>query len=100
MDYATYIKPELLVLIPVLVFIGWGLKNAKGFKDEAIPITLGLVGILLSAFWIIGTGDEPINYAMACFNSIIQGILCAGAAVFSNQIWKQNIASNNHAERE
>lgn len=45
-DYMTYIKPELLVLIPVLVFIGYFLKQSEAVKDKLIPAILAAVGVL------------------------------------------------------
>ena len=35
MDFQEYIKPELLILIPVLVAIGYGLKKAEWLQDQA-----------------------------------------------------------------
>ena len=66
-DYMTYIKPELLVLIPALVFIGYFLKQSEAVKDKLIPAILAAVGVLLAALWV----------------------LCAAGAVFANQIVKQ-----------
>ena len=40
-----FVKPELLILIPVLYLIGTGLKNSI-FKDNLIPIALGIFGII------------------------------------------------------
>lgn len=54
-DYTTYIKPELLVLIPVLVFIGYFLKQSEAVKDKLIPAILAAVGVLLAALWVLAT---------------------------------------------
>ena len=32
MDFKEYIKPELIILIPVLYVIGAGIKNARGYQ--------------------------------------------------------------------
>lgn len=74
-----YIQPELVILIPVLYLIGMGLKKAKVIPDKYIPIILGVVGVLLS----IAFNGESI------FTAITQGILCAGASTYANQIYKQ-----------
>ena len=87
-----YIKPELLVLIPVLYLLGAGLKNAKAFRDEMIPVTLGACGVALSALWLVAT-EFPVNgqaWAMLVFTALVQGVLVAGAAVYANQIVKQH----------
>ena len=50
MDYLTdYIKPELLILIPVLYLIGMGLKKSQSVADRKIPLILGACGVLLAA---------------------------------------------------
>lgn len=90
MNYQEFIKPELLILIPVLYFVGMAIKKSP-LKDEIIPLILGAVGILLSGIYLFAA--EPIIGAQAVFTAIFtaitQGVLCAAAAVYSNQILKQ-----------
>ena len=87
-----YIKPELLVVAIVLYFIGIGLKNTELIKDKFIPIILGILGVIISAIYIIATstinGYQEILTVI--FTSIVQGILVAGASVYINQIIKQS----------
>lgn len=85
-----FVKPELLILIPVLYIIGAGLKNSK-FKDNFIPMTLGITGIILSVIYIFATTDisGTKDILMGIFISITQGILVAGCSVYFNQIYKQ-----------
>lgn len=85
-----FVKPELLVLIPVLYLIGAGLKNSK-FKDKLIPIALGIFGIILSMIYIFATGEisGSKDILMGIFISLTQGILVAGCSVYFNQIYKQ-----------
>lgn len=86
-----YIKPELLVLVVVLYFVGMAIKNAKSVKDNYIPYILGSVGIALSALWILATCTLA-NYQdvlLAIFTAIVQGVLVAGASVYINQLTKQ-----------
>lgn len=40
------IRPELLVLIPVLYFTGMGLKKSASVLDKHIPLLLGGAGDL------------------------------------------------------
>jgi len=85
----NFIKPELLILIPVLYFIGVAIKNTTLIKDKFIPLILGLIGIVLSSLWILATeGTE--NIYMAIFVAITQGFLTAGASVYVNQLIKQS----------
>ena len=87
-----YIKPELLVLVVVLYFIGMGIKNTELIKDKYIPIILGILGIIISAIYIIATSsiNSYQQVLTVIFTAIVQGILVAGAAVYVNQIIKQN----------
>ena len=85
-----FVKPELLILISVLYLIGTGLKNSI-FKDNLIPIALGIFGIILSTIYVFATteisGSKDI--LMGIFISLTQGILVAGCSVYFNQIYKQ-----------
>ena len=91
MEIQKFIKPELLILIPVLYIIGIGLKKSK-IPDTCIPISLGIISIILSAFWVIATSNiETFNDVIfSLFVAITQGILSAGASVYINQIYIQS----------
>lgn len=75
----TMIDEKCVVLVIILYVIGMMLKDTKKIKDNYIPIILGIVSI-------------PIGI-MFCWsdvvNGIVQGIMCAGMAVYGNQIYKQ-----------
>ena len=87
-----YIKPELLVLILALYLIGMALKSAATVQDKYIPLLLGLIGMALAAVWVLATSsvDGWQSALLAIFTAIVQGILCAGASVYSNQLFKQS----------
>ena len=86
-----FIKPELLVLIPVLYLYGNALKKSQ-VADKNIPWLLGATSIILSCVFIIAT--STINgwreVLMSIFTGVTQGILTAGASVYVNQLIKQN----------
>ena len=86
-----YIKPELLVLVPVLYIIGMGLKKSTYFSDNAIPLILGACGVLLAVVYVTATSEFASwqNGLMAVFTALTQGMLCAGASVYVNQLIKQ-----------
>ena len=90
MNYQEFIKPELLILIPVLYFIGTAIKKSK-IKNKHIPFILGGIAVLLAALYLLAS--EPINglqaIATAIFTAITQGVLCAAASVYCNQVIKQ-----------
>ncbi len=90
MEIMEYIKPELLVLVPVLYLIGTAIKKSK-IADKFIPWILGGVSVALSALWIFATSfpADASAAAMAIFTAITQGVLIAGASVYVNQLVKQ-----------
>lgn len=87
-----FIKPEMLILIPVLYFVGVMIKNSLLIKDKFIPLTLGLAGIILAVIWVLASTDifTIKDVFMAIFVAITQGILCSGASVYINQLIKQS----------
>ena len=91
MDLKELIKPELLILIPVLYVVGIGLKKSK-LSDTLIPLILGGIAIVLSSAWVIATSDISTSkdVAYALFISVTQGILSAGASVYVNQLYVQS----------
>ena len=79
MDFMNYIAENVLVLIPVIYIIGMFLKGLKGVSDKYIPFVLMFISIAFSVA-MLGLNVD----------SIIQGILIAGATVLSNQLIKQS----------
>lgn len=90
MNYQEYIKTELLILVPVLYFLGIGLKKSK-MPDKWIPLILGISAVVMSAIWVIATADISgvQEAASAIFTAVTQGVLVAGASVYANQIYIQ-----------
>ena len=91
MDFLKeFIKPELLVLVPVLYILGIGMKKSA-VRDKLIPALLGGIGIALSLAWVLGTSDLVTwrDVLLAGFSAVTQGILAAGASVYCNQLVKQ-----------
>ena len=90
-EIMNYIKPELLVLIPVLYFVGIGIKKSA-MSDKYIPLLLGGIGIVLSALWVLATSSVAggKDVALAVFTAITQGVLAAGASVYVDQLIKQS----------
>ena len=78
MDFLEYIIEKALILIPALYVIGMVIKNTDIIEDKYIPALLLFIGIG-GAIALLGLNVE----------SVIQGILAAGAAVFTNQLIKQ-----------
>jgi len=87
MDFTTYVKPELAVLIPALYGLGLILKNTKKISDNYIPAILTAVSMVLTCFYVLGT--EGITF-VSIGTGIVQGIICAAGAVYTNQLYKQS----------
>lgn len=90
MEFQEFIKPELLILVPVLFLIGVGIKKSA-VKDTLIPLILGVIGILLSGLYVFSTSEihGAQAVATAIFTALTQGVLVAGASVYANEIVKQ-----------
>lgn len=78
MDVLSYIINRALVLIPVLNILGMILKTLEKIPDKFIPLILLAVGIL-GSIALMGVSAD----------SVIQGVLVTGAAVYGNQVVKQ-----------
>lgn len=86
-----YINPELLVLVPFLYVLGMFLKDSKEIPDNLIPVILGGAGVATAVVWVLAS-TVPVGaaaVALAIVTAMVQGILCAGAAVYTNQLIKQ-----------
>ena len=88
LEFHEYIRPELLVLIPVLYIIGMGIKKSR-LADKMIPLILGAVSVGMCLLWVLSSCDCG-NVASALFTAITQGILIAGTTVYANQIYLQS----------
>ena len=73
-----FVTENALLLIPVLNIIGAIIKNTEKIPDKYIPIILLFFGIL-GAVAILGLSPE----------SVVQGRLVTGTAVYGNQVVKQ-----------
>ena len=81
----NYIKPELLLLPIILYALGIILTKTK-VKNNYIPIILGATGVIvgigycsiIEGFNLLGVGT-----------GMIQGLLCAAASTYVNQVIKQ-----------
>ena len=78
MDIATYVIEKCLVLVPALLVLGSILKGTEKVKDKYIPVILLPLGIAGA----IALGGFTVD-------SVIQGILVTGAAVYCNQLFVQ-----------
>lgn len=84
MDIASYIVNEGLILVPALYIVGMMIKSTPKVQDWLIPYILGALGVA-GAIGLMGIS----------VNSIIQGVLVAGAAVYTNQLIKQATSSTD-----
>lgn len=91
MNFEEYIKPELLVLVPVLFLIGEAITKSE-LNNKYIPFILGGISIVLCSLWIFATTETATrgDIATAIFTAITQGVLVAGASVYVDQLIKQS----------
>lgn len=81
-----YIKPELLVLVFVLWYLGTLLKKSHKIEDWKIPFILMTVSIIMALSWVIITsGLSP----MAIWVGIMQGFVIAAVEGQAYQYFKQ-----------
>ena len=78
MEILEYILDKALILIPVLNIIGMLLKGIEKIPDKFIPLILLVFGVL-GAIALVGVSAD----------SVIQGVLVTGVAVYGNQVVKQ-----------
>ena len=85
-DFEKYIQPELLILVAVLYFVGMGLKTSE-VLDKYIPVILGVAGVAMATLYTVAVAGFD---AMSIFTGITQGVICAGVAVYVNQLIVQS----------
>lgn len=73
-----YISENGLLLIPVLNIIGMIIKKTEKIPDKYIPLILLIFGVM-GAVAIMGISPQ----------SVVQGVLITGTAVYGNQVFKQ-----------
>lgn len=85
-----YISPELLVLVPVMYFIGIAIKKSN-IKDNLIPLLLGIVSILLTGLYLFATMNysDAKEVMLVIFSTLTQGVIIAALSVYFNQLYKQ-----------
>lgn len=91
MDFSDFIKPELFLLIPILMGIGAQLKAQPHTPDWLIPIILDVLGVLFAGLYVAATAGTDMNVWMAIFTGATQGLLCSLAAIGVNQTVKQTV---------
>lgn len=91
-DIINLIKPELLILVPIIIFIGFIIKKSKIIKTNYIPIILAIISIMLSSIYVVATSTDVITYngiLITIFTAITQGLIVALSSVGLNQVKKQ-----------
>ena len=101
MDINSFIKPELLALIPVLNLIGVWVKTTR-IPNRFIPAALGAAGVAVGVIWTLAGSDmENLkNVAQGVVTGVVQGLLCAAGAVYGNQVYKQARAEDRGEKQE
>ena len=97
-----YIEPELIILIPVLFAIGYAIRKNEKIDSRNIPLVLGLIGVILAALWVVAnmSAFTMQGVLIAIFTAIVQGILVAAVAVYTNELIKQQKSKNDLSNLE
>ena len=83
-----YIKPELLVLVILLWYIGTKIKASKKIEDWRIPfILMGISVAFALSYVLIISGVTP----MAIWVGIMQGLAIAALEGYFYQLFKQAV---------
>jgi len=89
MDFVAYIRPDLLILIPILVFIGQSIKKVAPQHKLFIPVVLIVISIIFAGLRLmVFYSQHNTAWYYMLFESAIQGILCAATAVCSFEVFK------------
>ena len=88
MEFEQFVRPELLVLVPVLYLIGAALKKSAAVADRWIPLLLGGIGVVLAVAYMLVFPSE-LTAGQCILTGAIQGVLCTGLSVYGNQMVKQ-----------
>lgn len=78
MDLIKFVPEQLLILVAALYVLGMFLKSSPKVQDWSIPWVLLIVGI------VGAIGIEGVSVL-----AVIEGVICVGVAVLTNQLIKQ-----------
>ncbi len=87
-----YLSPEIVFLIPFLLFLGTLIKKSVRIKDSLIPTILIVVAIPLAMIFAMGsheviTWDQKVAWVVT---SIGQGVFAGLSSVGIHQVFKQH----------
>ncbi len=85
----SYIKPEFMVIVCALYVLGRMFKQFQRIPNRWIPLLITAFGIFFAGVHTAAIIDIYANMAQAVFDSLIQGILCSGMAVYAYELVKQ-----------
>ncbi|MCB6366962.1 phage holin family protein [Intestinibacillus massiliensis] len=89
-DFSRFIKPDFTVLVAALYCLGIALRRSALFPNNMIPLLLTACGAGLGGLSVAAHYSAYANPAAAFLDALVQGILCAGMAVYINQLIKQS----------
>lgn len=78
MDILKFVPEQLAILVVALYILGMFLKDTPKIPNWIIPWALIIVGVV-GSIGLVGFSAT----------AVIQGIICAGATVLTNQLIKQ-----------
>lgn len=73
-----YVEPEMLILIPVLLFLGWMMKTTPNIPNWVIPYVNTVIAIA-----------GGVVLAATTVDGIIQGVLISAMSTLVYNLYKQ-----------
>jgi len=91
MNINDFIKVELMIVIPVLIYLGSVLRQSEYIENKHIPIALTIVSIVVCGLYLGATMNisNSKEIAMFLFSAITQGCVtglasCGGYEAFKH----------------
>lgn len=87
----SYVRPELLLLFPAALIAGKVMKDNEKVKDTSIPSIIAISGSVIGVLITITLSAMTTwqQWLQAIISGGLMGLICAGAAVFAHQLYKQ-----------
>lgn len=85
-----YIGANYAIIVAVLYVIGIVLKKTPRIPNNFIPFIITTLGMGFAILSALSRSSEYANMAALLYDSIVQGILCAGMSVYIYEVVKQS----------
>lgn len=88
LDLIQYVSKHMIILIVVLYILGTEFKKSAMIKDKYIPTFLLFLSLTIAVLLEIVNSQYKVALDVI-LNGLLQGVICWGIAVATNQSFKQ-----------